>query len=377
MAAAALRRGAGPAVGAVADFAAKYAVADARPTLLKPAAAPPAPPPRAAGSAPCRPASGSVLFRRTDDDASAQRGAAPRVDSGAYYAVRLPLLRAGFKRVARDSVQQCNIQRTNHFPGSYLHLGSKDGMWRCLDQTWVLPDDHAALRAFAEGDGSAAAVILKPARGSCGREIHFDVRLYTPPHSAHGVCGGYVAVTSVDPLGIVRFASEPYAAPSAGRRLASLTNSSAPLSAPPSADGDDDVVEPAPAPPPLHGPLLEWEVRSPLHGPLLEWEHGAGRWATAWAEVQDCVVKALVAAERPWADHTPPFEQFGFDVMFDADLRPSLIEVNCIPSLESASAMDYAVKHGSVTDLLNMLHISPFSRDAADMAHTTTSYMVV
>lgn len=60
------------------------------------------------------------------------------------------------------------------------------------------------------------------------------------------------------------------------------------------------------------------------------------------------------------------FELYGFDVMLDTELRPFLIEVNTLPSLESSSTFDYATKTNVVSDLLNMAMIEPFARDVSD-----------
>lgn len=56
------------------------------------------------------------------------------------------------------------------------------------------------------------------------------------------------------------------------------------------------------------------------------------------------------------------FEVYGFDIMFDSQCRPWLIEVNTLPSLESSSVRDYHLKSKVVTDLLNMAMIVPFER---------------
>eukprot|EP00756_Hemistasia_phaeocysticola_P064944 Hpha_TRINITY_DN8175_c0_g1::TRINITY_DN8175_c0_g1_i1::g.171924::m.171924/K16601/TTLL4; tubulin polyglutamylase TTLL4 len=426
-----------------------------------------------------------------------------------YYAVRVPLLRAGFKRLPRDSLQQCNIiwrrpfsltstsdteidssgahaqsgalqpvrreQRTNHFPASYVHLGSKDGLWKCLEamrikfgeafhitpRTWILPEEHTSLVEYLRSDAKTP-LIVKPARGSCGREIfvcrsHDDERLQRllsfatapapqplpdvprarmrqrrwvvqefldPPMLISGRKYDlrlYVSVTSADPLvayvykeGLVRFASEPYSSGTESTRFADLTNSSVArkrdallrkkeVDGAPDAEPDPALVanlEPAPAPPPLPRPLQQWQVWSRGVGeapssdddpswPRFKWtlselrqhivdEHGEARWEQVWEGVCAVVRRTLIAAQKPISAHMAKhpsgpiyrersFEHFGFDIMLGEDMRPWLIEVNCLPSLESSSAMDWSVKCGSVTDLFNMLQIQPFERDADDM----------
>eukprot|EP01063_Lacrimia_lanifica_P009532 TRINITY_DN16507_c0_g1_i1.p1 TRINITY_DN16507_c0_g1~~TRINITY_DN16507_c0_g1_i1.p1 ORF type:complete len:597 (+),score=210.43 TRINITY_DN16507_c0_g1_i1:57-1847(+) len=429
-----------------------------------------------------------------------------KVTQGSYYAVRVPLLRAGFKRVSKDSVHHCNLvwrrpfsigrgkkpsdvdpdldvqevsdvavlevvhphQWTNHFPGSYVHLGSKDGMWDAIKAaagrardpaafditptTWILPDEHAAVAQFL-ADHPGSQVITKPARGSCGRDIFVgggeDPRLQklltyaTAPQPPPAPSGAklrsrkwvvqkyldppmvihkrkydvriYVAVTSVAPLvayvfqeGLVRFASEEYTATSSSR-LSHLTNSSlsrkrdaALRGEPKDKEGNAEAVAVAAVapPPPLSEPLDPWQVRSrDVKGaapdqedptwPRFKWslselqehikkEHGGAQWDAVWRGIEDVTLKALIAAERPISAHlaqhdvggvytNQSFELFGVDVMVDADFKPWLIEVNCIPSLESSSSMDWAVKCGCITDLLNMLMMKPFERSEEDM----------
>ncbi|KAJ9459831.1 putative beta-tubulin polyglutamylase [Diplonema papillatum] len=460
-----------------------------------------------------------------------------KVTHGTYYAVRIPLLRSGFHRVSRDSVLPCNVvwrrpfaiskkeanstpeaaddvptgdasadllksaspdtaalltegsslvpvskrQWTNHFPGSYAHLGSKDGMFLAINamkrsfgaafdivpETWVLPAEYEELSRHVQANPTVK-LISKPARGSCGREItvvegdslalqrmltfatapeppsggirpirskRWVVQRYvTPPMLVHGRkfdLRVYVAVTSMSPLvayvyqeGLVRFASEDY---NPQNRLAQLTNSSlarkrdaslrhpaadphhtqaTPLGDTPPAsihtppESHEGSLSPAADPPTFVGPLQRWETRSrdpnaskdlndDASWPRFKWSitdlkhyvqqhRGDEAWETMWAGIVDVILKALIAGERPISKHlqdydkgnvytNQSFELFGFDVMLDAELKPWLIEVNCIPSLESSSAMDWMVKCGCVTDLFNMLMIQPFDRETSDL----------
>lgn len=61
-------------------------------------------------------------------------------------------------------------------------------------------------------------------------------------------------------------------------------------------------------------------------------------------------------------------ELYGFDVMLDKDLRPYLVEVNTLPSLESSSPFDYATKTNVVADMLNLARLEPFERDPQKLA---------
>lgn len=52
------------------------------------------------------------------------------------------------------------------------------------------------------------------------------------------------------------------------------------------------------------------------------------------------------------------FQILGFDIMIDANLRPSLIEINQMPSFVTDSALDYRVKKGLIVDVLRTLCLS-------------------
>lgn len=135
-----------------------------------------------------------------------------------YYALRLSLLKAGFKRVPSvDSSLTCNLlwgkslplpgglravereaqlrliqpvhnfQRMNHFVGSHHNFGCKAGMERnlrdlrtrtkgafgtCVPRTWNLPEQRSEFDAALKEPGATnTRYIVKPARGSCGRGI--------------------------------------------------------------------------------------------------------------------------------------------------------------------------------------------------------------
>ncbi len=61
------------------------------------------------------------------------------------------------------------------------------------------------------------------------------------------------------------------------------------------------------------------------------------------------------------------YELFGFDVLFDSNLKPWLLEVNVSPSLHSTSLLDEAVKEPLINDTLNIVgfHI-PVSKRFSD-----------
>ena len=67
---------------------------------------------------------------------------------------------------------------------------------------------------------------------------------------------------------------------------------------------------------------------------------------------KDVIIKTLISAEpnmvkdlnRCGNRQKCCFEVYGFDIMFDEDLKPWVLEVNCLPSLSSSSIFDKQVK---------------------------------
>lgn len=106
---------------------------------------------------------------------------------------------------------------------------------------------------------------------------------------------------------------------------------------------------------------------------------GAERAAAVWRDVDDLIVKTVVAAEPKLteamaalfvaaaegdaaASHAPPtptprnfYNLLGFDVMLDAAAKPWLLEVNVDPSLGTDSPLDQRVKMPMLVDLLNVV----------------------
>ena len=136
-----------------------------------------------------------------------------------YYAIRLPLVKAGFKRISdvgapldgnllwgkslpvQDKADddeklarkmnmrpKHSLQKYNHFPGSHFTFGCKVGLantlrrlsdseqMRLSPKTWRLPQDAVEFQAeMSKPSSGTKRYIAKPARGSCGRGIQlFD-----------------------------------------------------------------------------------------------------------------------------------------------------------------------------------------------------------
>lgn len=57
-------------------------------------------------------------------------------------------------------------------------------------------------------------------------------------------------------------------------------------------------------------------------------------------------------------DNSLCFQILGFDIMIDHKLKPSLIEVNQMPSFQTDSPLDHKIKFGVINDCIAMLDLS-------------------
>lgn len=57
-------------------------------------------------------------------------------------------------------------------------------------------------------------------------------------------------------------------------------------------------------------------------------------------------------------DNSLCFQILGFDIMIDHKLKPSLIEVNQMPSFATDSPLDYKIKLGVIKDCISVLDLS-------------------
>jgi hypothetical protein len=83
-----------------------------------------------------------------------------------------------------------------------------------------------------------------------------------------------------------------------------------------------------------------------------------------WDAMCLLIVKSLVVVDDKIANQPCSFELFGYDVLFDQDLRPWLIEVNSGPSLAREHQLDVRVKNDLITDIIKLIDPPPFDRAA-------------
>jgi tubulin polyglutamylase TTLL5 len=85
-----------------------------------------------------------------------------------------------------------------------------------------------------------------------------------------------------------------------------------------------------------------------------------------WKRIKDLCLKTLVAVNDDIQFQPNSFEMFGFDVIFDEQLKPWLIEVNSCPSLARDTALDVTVKESVVRDTIEL--VNPIKYDRYQLA---------
>jgi hypothetical protein len=204
--------------------------------------------------------------------------------------------------------------------------------------------------------------------GECDDEEEYIIQRYLAnPLLVHGFKVDlriYVVCTSFDPLrlyvyneGLVRFTTEPYPPPASIHESLSnvfchLTNYSI----------NKHSANYKKASATEEGDGSKWTLNA-----LKKYfvEHGMP-WESAWKDIIDVIVKTFLAVEGSVCAKTSViagrhscFELYGFDVMLDRALKAHLIEVNVMPSLACAAALDKHVKGHLIADTLTLAGI-PF-----------------
>lgn len=294
-------------------------------------------------------------------------------------------------------------QKLNHFPGM-TEIAHKCKMARNLNrlrgalpelydfhpETFNLPVDYLAFEQAALGDleqrkgkggKSNKSYIIKPDDGACGVGIFITRKPASVPAKLACVAQRYlnkpllidnrkfdlrlyVLITSMTPLrvylfpeGLARFATEEYepvTSSNMGKRFMHLTNYSVNRS---HKDFEtDDSADAATGSKRSLAAVRAWLAENgyDVHN--------------IWTEIEKVIVKTLLAVE-PYVSHTyrtciasnhdcvgfSCFDLLGFDVMLDHKAKPWIIEVNEMPSFETAAAIDLSTKTAVLYEALRLI----------------------
>ena len=73
--------------------------------------------------------------------------------------------------------------------------------------------------------------------------------------------------------------------------------------------------------------------------------------------IQELVIKTLIATSKIMQNDKRCFELYGFDVMIDSHLKPWLIEVNGSPSMTANTPTDAHLKKNLLDDTLTIVNV--------------------
>ena len=76
---------------------------------------------------------------------------------------------------------------------------------------------------------------------------------------------------------------------------------------------------------------------------------------TLFNNVDHILIKSLQSVQKALINDKHCFELYGYDIMFDSDMKPWIIEVNASPSLTASSQSDYEMKKRLLEDMLHVV----------------------
>jgi tubulin polyglutamylase TTLL9 len=73
--------------------------------------------------------------------------------------------------------------------------------------------------------------------------------------------------------------------------------------------------------------------------------------------IQELVIKALIATSKIMMNDRRCFELYGFDVLIDSKLKPWLVEINGSPSMTPSTVVDGQLKMNLLDDTLTVVNL--------------------
>jgi tubulin polyglutamylase TTLL9 len=73
--------------------------------------------------------------------------------------------------------------------------------------------------------------------------------------------------------------------------------------------------------------------------------------------MQNVILRSLLAVSKTIIQDKHCFELYGYDLLFDSDLKVWLLEVNASPSLTADTDADYEMKRVLLDDMFNVVDV--------------------
>jgi len=100
---------------------------------------------------------------------------------------------------------------------------------------------------------------------------------------------------------------------------------------------------------------IKWSVHD-LRVFLLQ-NHGEAKVSKLFDDIQELIVRSLLAVQQTIIQDRHSFELYGFDVLFDQEFQPWLIEVNASPSLTKSNEEDHQTKFDVLSDMIDVIDV--------------------
>jgi tubulin polyglutamylase TTLL9 len=84
-------------------------------------------------------------------------------------------------------------------------------------------------------------------------------------------------------------------------------------------------------------------------------KHGTEAVNQLFADIQQVIIRSLLAVQRIMINDRHCFEMYGYDILVDSNLKPWLLEVNAAPSLSADTEADHELKYGVLDDVLTVI----------------------
>ena len=88
-----------------------------------------------------------------------------------------------------------------------------------------------------------------------------------------------------------------------------------------------------------------------------------------WKQIEEIIIKSLITVAKENCQeisinkNNSLFELYGYDILIDESFKAWLIEVNVNPSLHCTSPLDLSIKTDLITDIYNIIGITPFNHN--------------
>ncbi|CAK93295.1 unnamed protein product (macronuclear) [Paramecium tetraurelia] len=86
-------------------------------------------------------------------------------------------------------------------------------------------------------------------------------------------------------------------------------------------------------------------------------KYGQDKVQECFYNVQQLMIKSLQAVQKIIINDKHCFELYGFDILFDSQLKPWLLEVNASPSMTSNTPIDFELKCGLLDDVFTIIDL--------------------